>query len=147
MFGLINIIRLEKGDLYMKKDKLILKDKSEIKIESGASLNDIRVLFQDKKSMIETWDAMTKENLSEFQIQNSDGLTIGRYENIVLDSETSTTQEDGTILTSFHLREKTEVEILKEEINSLKEGQEVQDCAISDLGETVSVLAAEGGFA
>ncbi len=89
----------------------------------------------------------TEENLKHIEIQNEDGVAIGSYDNILLEREASTIQPDGKILTSFHLREKTEVELLRERIVQLESGQEVQDGAISDLGAAVSGLAEEGGLA
>lgn len=127
------------------KDTLILKDGSAIELEAGASLSDIRVASENKESMVSTWDRLTERNLSEVQVKNGDGLTVGRYSGLVLVNETSAIQEDGTILTSFNLREKTEIELLREEVNLLKEGQEVQDGAISDLGEAISNVV-EGGL-
>lgn len=126
------------------KDKLILKDGTEIEIESMSSLSDIKVISDTKHGMASVWDIMTEENLKSVQIQNADGLTIANYNNLILDSETSTPQEDGTILTSFHLREKTDIE---KRLDVLEEGKEVQDGAIADLGEAVSGLAEEGGLA
>ena len=81
------------------KDKLILSNNAEIAIESGSSLSDMIVLSTRKSEMVEKWDMLTSENLKRVQIKNSDGEVIGIYENIVLDSETSTIQPDGTILT------------------------------------------------
>lgn len=127
------------------KDKLILANQSEITIESASSLSDIRVISEDKYAMISTWDMLTEENLKSVQIQNADGVVVANYENLVLENETSTVQEDGKIITSFNIREKSEVELLREEVNALKEVQEVQDGAISDLGEAVSILA-EGEY-
>lgn len=125
------------------KDKLILKNGTEIKIESASSLSDVRVISETKNDMTSVWNSMTEGNLSKAQIQNADGLTIGRYENLILESETSTVQTDGTILTSFHLRKKTENE---KRLDNLEEGQDVQNGAIFDLGEAVSGLAEEGGL-
>lgn len=134
----------------MSKDKLILANQSEIEIESASSLSDIKVISETKYDMISTWDMLTEDNLKSVQIQNGDGTTIANYKNLVLDSETSSVFKDEDniekILTSFHLREKTEVELLREEVEALKEGQEVQDGAIADLGEAVSGLAEEGGL-
>ncbi|MBD5501389.1 MAG: hypothetical protein HDR10_09355 [Lachnospiraceae bacterium] len=130
----------------MNKDKLILNNQTQIEIESASSLSDIRVVFDTKDDMVSIWDMLTPENLKSVQIQNGDGVVIANYENLILDSETSIVQEDGTILTSFHLREKTEVEFLRERVEQLENGQEVQDGAISDLGEAVSSLAEEGGL-
>lgn len=120
------------------KDKLILNDQTEIEIESASSLSDIRVISETKYDMISTWDAMTEENLKSVQIQNEDGLVLANYADLVLESETSISQKDGTILTSFHLREKTDVE---KRLDALEEGQEVQDGAIMDLGDAVGALS------
>ena len=40
----------------MKKDKIVLKDETEIEIESGASLGSIRIKFPNKTDMVSTWD-------------------------------------------------------------------------------------------
>lgn len=130
------------------KDKLILNDQTEIQIESGSALSDIKVLSQTKSDMIAVWDKLTAENLVSVQIKNAGGVSVGNYANLILNSETSVEQRDGTIFTSFRLREKTEVELLREEVDALKEGQEVQNGAIDDLGAITSALAEaqEGGI-
>lgn len=100
----------------MNKDKLILKDGTEIELETGASLSAIGVLSADKAAMVATWDKMTADNLSTVQIKNGDGLVVGNYADLILVSETSTINTDGTILTYFNLREKTDME---KELNSV----------------------------
>lgn len=126
------------------KEKLILSNNQEINIESGSSLSDMKVLSETKYDMISVWDMLTEENLRHIEILADDGTVVGIYDNILLENETSTIQPDGKILTSFNLREKTEVELLRERVEQLESGQEVQDGAIKDLGSAVSVLA-EGG--
>lgn len=128
-------------------EKLILNNQSKINIKSGSSLSDMKVVSETKYDMVSTWDILTEENLKHIEIQNGDGVVIGIYDNILLDGETSVIQPDGKILTSFHLREKTEVELLRERVEQLESGQEVQDGAITDLGAAVSGLAEEGGLA
>jgi hypothetical protein len=123
------------------KDKLILKDKTTLEIEAGATLSAITVLSSTKEEMIEKWDALTKENLSSVEIKNSDDITIATYTDLILTSETSVVLEDGTISTSFNLREKTDVEKLQEEVEKLKESQEIQDGAIEELGNVVSDIS------
>lgn len=123
------------------KDKLILKNGKEIEIEEGSSLGAISVVSATKSAMVKTWDTLTSANLKDIKIQTADGTEVGKYTDIVLDNETSTVQSDGSILTVYHLRAKTEIELLKEEIAELRAGQEVQDGAISDLGEAVSEIA------
>lgn len=124
--------------------KLILANKAEIQIEDGSSLSAIGVVSDSETSMLSTWDSMTSDNLKSVQIQSADGTVIGEYQNIVLDSETSIIQSDGTVLTKYHLREKTEVEILREEVERLKETAEVHDGAIEDLGTVVNEIATGG---
>lgn len=122
-------------------DKLILNNQTQLNIESGSYLSDMRVLSENKYDMVSAWDAMTEENLKHIEIQSENGTVVGIYNNILLDSETSTIQPDGKILTSFRLREKTELELLRERVEQLESGQEVQDGAIMDLGEAVSTLS------
>ena len=126
------------------KDKLILKDQTTIEIEAGATLSAITVISSTKEEMIEKWDSFTKENLSAVEVKNSEDVTIANYTDLILASETSIVLEDGRISTEFHLREKTDVEKLQEEVALLKEGQEVQDGAIADLGTVVSEIATGG---
>ncbi len=126
-------------------EKLILNNQTQINIESGSSLSEMKVLSDTKYDMVSVWDMLTEENLKHIEIQNDDGTVIGTYDNILLDSEISTVRPGGKILTSFHMREKTELELLRERVEQLESGQEVQDGAISDLGEAVSGLAEEGG--
>lgn len=125
-------------------DKLILADGSVISIESGASLSGIGVVSATKADMVATWDLFTTANLKNVQVKNSEDAVIGEYSDLVLEEETSKEQEDGSILTYFRLRQKTEVELLREEVEALKAGQEIQDGAISDLGTVVSDIV-EGG--
>jgi hypothetical protein len=125
------------------KDKLILKDQTTLEIESGATLSSITVLSSTKEEMVEKWDKLTKENLSSVEIKNSDDVLIARYENLILVNETSVVLEDGSISTEFHLREKTDIEKLQDEVNKLKEGQEIQDGAIEELGNVVSDISME----
>ena len=92
------------------KDTLILKDGTTIGLEMGAELNNVCIISEDKTSMVNVWDRFTTDNLSEVVIKNGDGMTIGRYTDLILVSETSKIQTDDTILTSFCLREKTNME-------------------------------------
>lgn len=123
------------------KDKLILSNNAEIEIESGSSLSDMRVLSATKSEMLETWDMLTSENLKNIQIKNEGGIVTGTYDNILLDSETSTIQPDGTILTCFQLREKTEAELLRDEINSLKEELTGTQMGLAETYEMIEGLA------
>ena len=80
----------------------------------------------------------------QVQIVNASGLTVGRYEHLVLVSESSVVDADGTVTTTYSLREKSDVE---KRLDNVETGQAIQDGAISDLGEVSSLLAEqiEGG--
>lgn len=124
------------------KDKMILKDNTTIELEAGSSLANIQVAAADRADMVEIWGKLTEDNLSSVQIQTGAGLTVGTYTDLVLVSETSTVSADGSVLTSYRLREKTDEE---KRLDALEEGQAVQDGAISDLGSATSALADQIG--
>ena len=123
------------------KDTMILRDGTVIELEAGASLGDIRVMAADRADMAATWAKLTPENLAVVQVKNGAGLVAGNYTDLVLDAETSTAAADGTVLTSYHLRPKTER--LTERVGAVESGQEVQDGAINDLGTAVGEIAGE----
>ena len=126
------------------KDTMILKDGTAVELEAGASLGAIQVAALNKAEMLKTWEKLTGENLAEVKIQNGVGLTVGTYKDLVLVSETSVVAADGTVITKYCLREKTEVE---KRLDDVEAGQAIQDEAIVDLGEVSSLLAEqiEGG--
>ena len=126
----------------MSKDKLILKDRTTIELESGAALGAIKVAAENRGAMLEQWKMLTPENLKEVKVQNGDGLTIGSYQELVLLSETSVVDSDGSVLTTYSLREKTDTE---KRLDALEAGQEVQNGAISDLGMVTSTIAEQIG--
>ena len=124
------------------KDTMILKNGTIIELEAGASLGALQVVATDRAAMVATWEVLTPDNLAAVQIKNGDGIVIGNYTNLVLVSETSMVAADGTVLTTYNLREKNDEE---KRLDALEEGKAVQDGAINDLGEVVGTLA-EGGM-
>ena len=126
------------------KDVLILKDNTNIELEAGASLAALQVAAADRAAMLVTWEKLTPENLATVQTKNGDGLVAGNYTDLVLVSETSVVASDGSILTTYSLREKTDIE---KRLDAIEEGQDVQNGAISDLGAVTSTIAEqmEGG--
>ena len=121
------------------KDKMILKDGTTVELESGASLGNMQVVFSDKASMVEAWDAMTDENLKSVQITDGNDNLIAEYTDLILVSVTSTEKEDGTILTTFALREKTEVELLKEQTAQQEETIDMLTGCILEMSEIIYV--------
>ena len=124
------------------KDKMILKDNTTIELEAGSSLANIQVAAADRADMVEIWGKLTEDNLSSVQIQTGAGLTVGTYTDLMLVSETSTVSPDGSVLTSYRFREKTNEE---KRLDVLEEGQEVLNGAVDDLGKATSDLADQIG--
>lgn len=125
-------------------DKLILKDKSELELETGASLENIGVIFASRGKMLAAWERLTEDNLAEVQIKSGSGTTIGRYSDLVLVSETSTVDKSGMVRTSFRLREKS---VIEKRMDKMEDTQGMIMGAIEDLGAVTSALAEaqEGG--
>lgn len=126
----------------MSKDKLILNNGTSIELEAGASLDALQAASGSREEMLSQWKMMNTKNLKKVTIQNGTGLTVGTYDSLVLVSETSVVLADGSILTTYSLREKTEEE---KRLDALETGQEVQNGAISDLGMATSTIAEQIG--
>lgn len=94
----------------MEKDKLVLKNGVEIGLEPGGSTGAIQVISPDRTAMIKTWGSLTEENLKTVQFKDKSGGVIGSGENLMLTSESSAVQDDGTIRTTYYMREKTAAE-------------------------------------
>ena len=129
------------------KDKMILKNNMEVELEAWASLGALQVVSADRTAMLATWELLTPDNLSQVQIKNGAGLTVGTYTDLVLASETSVVAPDGTVLTTYSLRPKTDVERLTERLDAVEEGQQVQDGAINDVATLAGTLAEQTGGA
>lgn len=121
---------------------MILNNGTSIELEAGASLDALQVASGSREEMLSQWKMMNAENLKKVTIQNGAGLTVGTYDSLVLVSETSVALADGSILTAYSLREKTEEE---KRLDALEAGQEVQNGAISDLGMVTSTIAEQIG--
>lgn len=128
----------------MEKDKLVLHDGTEIILEESKGIEKLYVGVTSKTAVIPLWELLTPDNLKEIQIVVPDGTVTGIYKNRLLSSITCVENSEETIIVEITLREKTEIELLREEIEQLKAGQQTQDAAIDDLGQTVSDIAVGG---
>lgn len=100
-------------------EKLILKDKTEITIEPGASLGIIETVVQDYLSLASIAVCLTPDNLSHVQFVSGDIIT-GVYDNMTLcePNFAVTKQGDGTLQVIFGLREQTAQERAQESIQA-----------------------------
>lgn len=123
------------------KDTMILNDGTVLELEAGASLGALQVVAPDRAAMAATWAKLTPENLAVVQVKNGAGLVAGNYTDLVLDDETSKVAADGTVLTSYRLRPKTDLERLEERVGAVETGQNVQDGAINDIATLTGEMA------
>ena len=128
----------------MSNDKLVLKDSTEITLEASQGIGALHVLAAGKQAACTLWGKFTKDNLSQVIFQNSSGLTVGNYSDLVLDHVEGREKEDGTVKMTFCLREKSPEEILGERVTSLEAGYQVHTGAIDDIAQAVSDIM-EGG--
>ena len=122
--------------------KIVLSDYTEIEVKGGSTLFDVQV---DSFQYEYVWSQLIPENMTIVKLTTENGDMMDQRENLVVDSERSI-REKGKIQCHFYLREKTEVELLREEVAMLRETSGVHDGAITDLAEAVSGLAEEGGL-
>lgn len=123
----------KRAERILMNDKLILANKLEMKMLAGASISALGAVFPTWADAAATLVQFTPANLAAVQIQNGDGLTVGRYTDMVLQPGAWDVQGDGIHVT-ISLREKTDME---RAIEDLQVGQEVQDGAIAELGGLV----------
>lgn len=127
-----------------KKEKIVLKDGTQIEIENGAIENRIQTVIQNFSELEELYEKFTEENLENYIIQNASGLTCATIENKRLD-DIRVKKVDTFYLVTFNLVDvdmlEKRVAMLEESQKELKESQDIQDGAIDDLGIMVSDLA------
>lgn len=130
----------------MEKSKLILKDGTAIPLENGSSLGRIRTLYGDWESLTAHWEKLTPQNLAEAQVKNGDTVT-GEYESLTLGNPALQVDilADGTLSASWGIREKTQMELLSDQVDANTEAIEVHDGAIGDLAAATSTLAEQAG--
>lgn len=122
-------------------DKIILKDNTEIEVQQMTALGSITVLAADVAAIQTLKDQLTTDNLEEVTIKNDAGNTTGIYADLMLQDPWTIRWTDDGILTTFGLREKTEVE---KQMEAFKAEQAIQNGAIDDLGTVVSDIATGG---
>lgn len=149
--GLFLIQKNRKGVHKMDKDKLVLADGTEITLEGSQGIGVLLFSAESRGVAGSIWEQMTPDNLKTISIKNVAGETTGSYENMILDHVLGKDSEDGTALLTVYLREKSNEEVLQDrisaleaELEALKAGQETQNEAIGDLGQTVSDMT-QGG--
>lgn len=121
----------------MEQSKMVLKDGWELLLEAGSSLGSICVKYADREKLMKDWEKLTPENLETVQIRQGDTVT-GSYEQMTLGNPALRVdvKEDGTLLASWGIREKTEFEKLADRVASVEETTDVLTMDALMGGET-----------
>ena len=85
----------------MNNDKLVLKDCTEITLQSSQGMNALRVNVADKAAACVLWEKFSKENVKQITVKNSEGVTVGSYQDMVLDHVEGRDNSDGTVQMTF----------------------------------------------
>lgn len=112
-------------------EKLVLKDKTEITIKEGASLNAITAVVEQFKDLDPIASALMKAgNLDTVEFKHEDEVT-GSYTDMRLEYPLfQVNVVNEKVEATFAIREKTEEE---KRLDSLEKGQSVQDGAIMEM--------------
>ena len=110
----------------MEKRKLLLKDGTAIILEAGSCLGQMEAAYEGREALMTDWEKMTKENLSRVQIKNGDTVT-GTYEHLILGDPVLVVRgkENGTLIASWGIRERTELEKLADRVGAVEETTDV----------------------
>ena len=112
-------------------ENLVLKDKTEITIKEGASLNAITAVVEQFKDLDPIASALMKEgNLDTVEFKHEDEVT-GSYTDMRLEYPLFQVNiVNEKVEATFAIREKTEEE---KRLDILEKGQSVQDGAIMEM--------------
>lgn len=113
---------------------LILSNNTETKVKYGSTIFDIEV---DPDQYEDMWNQLTPENLKSVKLTTESGDLIDQKENLVVDSENSFMEKD-TVHCHFYLREKTEVELLREQVSALMESFSIRNEANNNIEEVIN---------
>jgi len=128
----------------MNEKKVILKDGTEFAIEEISYTDDMILHVFEWSEVEPVMVAFSKKgNLDRFQF-TLNGAVSGVFENYKF-KDLSVAPEEGGYALHIHCTEKSETDLLREEMELLKASQTIQDEAIEDLGEVVSEIVEGGG--
>lgn len=117
-------------------DYIKLTDGTQFTIEDGASLDRIIHIAETEADATAVCAAVTPANLFHVEFYNEDAeQPYGVFDDLTLNAPPTRHDEDGAVVVTISLREKTDIE---KRLDALEESQEVQDGAIEDLGLAVS---------
>lgn len=120
-------------------DYMKLADKTQITIEDGASLDHIIHISETEADATAVCAAVTGENIAHVEFWAEDAeQPYGVYDDLALNAPPTRHDDNGAVVVTISLREKTDIE---KRLDALEESQEIQDGAIEDIGMVLSDMA------
>lgn len=117
-------------------EKIKLKDETILNIENGATERSVAVVVENISDMNEYVEALTKANLTEFEILNDNNLVTAVITNKYLASFTGVpVGYTGNYKITFNFGN---VDMVAEKLAELEATQELQDEAITELAGIVA---------
>ena len=121
-------------------DYMKLADGTQVTIEDGASLGRIIHVTDNEADAQAVCMAVRDEgNLDHVEFYN-EGVEqpYGIYDDLALNAQPTRHDENGAVVVTISLREKTDIE---KRLDALEESQQIQDGAIEDIGMVLSDMA------
>lgn len=120
-------------------DYIKLTDETQITIEDGASLDRIIHTAATEADATAVCAAVTAENIAHVEFYNEGAeQPYGVYDDLALNAPPTRHDENGAVVVTISLREKTDIE---KRLDALEESHEIQDGAIEDIGMVLSDMA------
>ena len=123
----------------MEKDKIILKDGTELEINQGGNTGMAVISFNSLEEFVLTAKKLTPANLEQYQLLNHAGLVAANPENkecrsVGLDLTWDDASKITAVKAAFQI---ADVDMVAKAIKELQAGQEVQDGAITELADVI----------
>ena len=116
-----------------------LTDGTQVTIEDGASLDRIIHISETEADATAICAAVTAENIAHVEFWAEDAeQPYGVFDDLTLNAPPTRHDENGAVVVTISMREKTDLE---KRVDALEESQEIQDGAIEDIGMVLSDMA------
>ena len=120
-------------------DYIKLTDGTQFTIEDGASLDRIIHISATEADATAVCAAVTADNIAHVEFWAEDAeQPYGVYDDLALNAPPTRHDENGAVVVTVSMREKTDIE---KRLDALEESQEIQDGAIEDIGMVLSDMA------
>ena len=99
-------------------DKLILNDFTEINIQDGSGLNDIKTMLPDYSSFLTFAEKFTEQNLSHVMFRSNNEKSAEYYSMVLMEPNFIITKINTGVEVSFGLREQTQEELQRKSVEA-----------------------------